>query len=93
MDKPIDEIRQLFPLSLSQRSICDLERTFSGTSINAISTTISVKGRTDILLLERALNIVLSSDISLRTRIKLRENTPMQYFAKYEEEHFRFFNY
>ncbi len=89
----VGENNELFPLSLNQRNIWDLERVLSGTSINTISTTVSAKGRADVYLLEKALNIVLSTDMSLRTRITMDGAVPMQYHADYEEERFPFYDF
>ena len=43
----------LFPLSLSQLNILNLERTLQGTSVNNISTTIRINGCVDFALLQK----------------------------------------
>lgn len=83
----------VFPLSLSQRNIWDLERTFEGTSINNISTTLRIHGQVNFTLLQKTLNLVIASDVSLRTRIILREDTPVQYSAPYMEESFPVYDF
>ena len=54
----------VFPLSQSQQNIWNLERTFAGTSINNISTTIRIHGRIDFVLLQKSIQMVLEADIS-----------------------------
>ncbi|MGI5970973.1 MAG: amino acid adenylation domain-containing protein [Oscillospiraceae bacterium] len=78
----------VFPLSLNQRNIWDLEQAYPGTSINVISTTIRVSGRVNFLLLQKALSLVLEADASLRTRLTLMDAEPMQYHAPFENESF-----
>lgn len=84
---------ELFPLSLSQRNIWDLERSFAGTSINNISTTIRIRGRLDFPLLQRSLNLVLASDESLRARLLLQNGEPYQYHAPFSPEQFPVFDF
>ncbi len=79
---------ELFPLSSNQKNIWDLERTFSGKSINSISSTIRFKGKIDFLLMEKALNQVLLNDISLRTQLTIKEGGPCQYHVPYKESRF-----
>ncbi len=84
---------EIFPLSLSQRNIWDLERSFAGTSINNISTTIRIRGRLDFPLLQRSLNLVLASDESLRARLLLQSGQPYQYHAAFSPEQFPVFDF
>ena len=84
---------ELFPLSLSQINIFHLEQLHGGTSINNICSTIRIRGRFDISLLQRCLNQVLQEDDTLRTRIVLQGNKPMQYHAAYRPEQFRFYDF
>ena len=58
-----------FPLSWSQRNIWNVEKSFSGTSINNICATIHIKGTLDIALLQKALNLVVQKDSSLRAEL------------------------
>lgn len=73
-------------LSLNQRNIWNLEKSFAGTPINNISTTIRIQGRVDFALLKKSIHMVLASDASLRTRIVLRDGEPVQYTQDWEEE-------
>lgn len=87
------EHRNMFPLSLSQKNIWDLERTFEGTSINNISTTLRISGRVDFSVLQQTLHMVLSSDPTLRTRIALVEGEPMQYISRSVQERFPVYDF
>lgn len=81
--------RHLFPLSLSQKNIWNLECSMKGTSVNNISSTVQIEGRVDHVLIQKSIRLVLESDDSLRTRIVLsEEGEPFQYHAEYEEEDF-----
>lgn len=87
------EHRNMFPLSLSQRNIWDLERIFEGTSINNISTTLRINGRVDFAILQKTLNLILSVDPSLRTRITMQDGEPMQYSVQLTQEHFPVYDF
>ena len=77
---------ETYPLSLSQQNIWDVERACPDTSINNICTTLRIQGRVDFSALQRAINLVLEADGSLRTRITLSGRTPVQYQAPYHPE-------
>lgn len=80
---------ELYPLSASQLNIWRLEQALPGTSVNNICETIHINGIFDVVLLQKCLNIIVESDSSLRTRIKLNdEMLPVQYEAQYEKQHF-----
>lgn len=85
--------QHVFPLSLSQHNIWDLERSFFGTSINSISTTIRIRGRVDFSILQKTLNLVLEADSSLRTRILLQDGVPMQTQSPFVPEQFPVFDF
>ncbi|MGI6751209.1 MAG: amino acid adenylation domain-containing protein [Anaerovoracaceae bacterium] len=84
---------EFFPLSLNQLNIWNLELTFPGTSINNISTTIRIRGRIDLPLLQKSIDRVVASDGSLRTRITLVNNRPKQYHHAYCQETFPVFDF
>ena len=86
MDTPHIENQALYPLSLNQQNIWDVERACPATSINNICTTLHIHGRANFPLLQRSVNLVLSADPSLRARITLRGKTPMQYQAPFQKE-------
>lgn len=87
------ERKDLFQLSLSQRNIWDLERTFDGTSINNISTTLRINGRVDFTVLQDTLNQVVAADPSLRTQIILRDDVPMQYSVPFLRDIFPVYDF
>lgn len=76
----------LYPLSLSQQNIWDIERACPDTSINNICTTLRIQGRVDFSALQRSVNLVLEADGSLRTQITLSDKTPVQYQAPFRPE-------
>ena len=76
----------LYPLSLNQRNIWDVERACPDTSINNICTTLHIQGRINFSVLQRSVDLVLSADPSLHARIVLQDKTPMQYQAAYQPE-------
>ena len=59
-----------FPLSQSQQNIWDLEKAYSGTSINHITTSVRIQGQFRLDLLQKSIRLLLESDSSLRTRIE-----------------------
>lgn len=85
--------KNIFPLSLSQLNIWDLERAFEGTSINNIATTLRINGRIDLALMQQALSSVISADPTLRTRIIMQDSIPMQYSAEYTDETFPVYDF
>ncbi|MBO5778441.1 MAG: amino acid adenylation domain-containing protein [Clostridia bacterium] len=91
MNKEICEKR--FPLSLSQLNILNLERSFPGTSINNISTTIRITGRLDFPVLQKSISLVLENDASLRTRLVEEDGTVLQYHARYVKETFPVYDF
>lgn len=80
------ELPDFYPLSIGQKNIWDVERACPETPINNICTTLRIQGRLNFPLLQRSVNLVLSADSSLRTRITLQGKTPMQYQAAFQTE-------
>jgi len=76
----------MYPLSLSQQNIWDIERACPDTPINNICTTLRIQGRVDFSALQRSVDLVLAADGSLRTRVALREKTPLQYQVPFRAE-------
>ena len=75
-----------YPLSLSQQNIWDVERACPDTSVNNICTTLRIQGRVDFSALQRAINLVLEADSSLRTRITFSDRLPVQYQVPFHPE-------
>ena len=82
-----------FPLSLSQNNILNLERILMGTSMNNISTTIRISGRLDFPALQKSIQLVLESDVSLRTRLIEEDGVVLQYHVPYEQEEFPVYDF
>ena len=82
-----------FPLSLSQLNILNLERTFPGTSINNISTTVRIKGHLDYPLLQESIHRILENDGSLRTQLVTVDGRLMQYHAPYTRADFPVYDF
>lgn len=93
MEQFRSEERILFPLSLSQQNIWSLEQACPETSINHISTTLRIHGRVDLALLQQSIELVLAADPSLRARIVLQGETPMQYHAPFTAEQFPIYDF
>jgi len=83
----------LFPLSLSQLNILNLERTLTGTSVNNISTTMRICGRVDFVLLQQSINLVIENDPSLRIQLVDNDGTMMQYSAPFVREEFPVYDF
>ncbi|MEG1500756.1 MAG: amino acid adenylation domain-containing protein, partial [Clostridiales bacterium] len=58
-----------------------------------ISTTIAIKGRLNFNLLQKTLNLLLASDVSLRTRFIIKEDEVWQYHSPFTEEQFAIFDF
>ncbi|MDD3347414.1 non-ribosomal peptide synthetase [Oscillibacter sp.] len=82
-----------FPLSLSQQNIWSLEQACPGTSINNICTTLRIRGRVDLTVLQQSVDLVLAADASLRTRIALHDRLPVQYQAAFVQEQFPVYDF
>ncbi|MEA4853040.1 MAG: amino acid adenylation domain-containing protein [Christensenella sp.] len=84
---------ETFALSLSQQNIWNIEQSYQGTSINNISSTMRIKGRFDVAALQACLNAVVKADASLRTRIVLDGENPVQYYEPFQTEQFPVFDF
>jgi len=82
-----------FSLSLSQLNILNLERSFPGTSINNISTTVRINGHLDYPLLQESIHLVLESDSSLRTQLATIDGELMQYHVPYKRVDFPVYDF
>lgn len=64
-----------------------------GTSVNVISVTIRISGYFDVALVNKSLNHLIKTDSSLRTRIKLENGQPHQYYADFWPENYPFYDF
>lgn len=93
MQETVYTIENTSPLSLSQENIWSLEQSFPGTPMNNICATMRIRGRLDVALIQKSLNMVIESDPSLRTRIVLVDGVPRQYSAAHTEVPAPFFDF
>ena len=89
----LDVMAEKYPLSNSQTNIWNLEQTYRGTSINVISETIRIRGTFDITIVQKCLNLILAADGSLRMRVTLVDQVPMQYEAPYRKQQFPVYDF
>ena len=76
-----------YPLTYPQRNIYKTEITYPGTPIGIITATMRiVDDDIDFDKMEKALNMIIEHNDSLRIRIKLIDREPRQYFSEYEYE-------
>ena len=83
----------VFPLSLSQQNILNLERSLPGTSVNNISTTVRFKGHLDFPLLQESIHRVLENDASMCMRLKMEAGEMVQYHVPYVREDFPVYDF
>ncbi len=93
MQKKLWTLENTQPLSLSQENIWSLEQSFPGTPMNNICATMRIRGRLDVALIQKSLNMIIESDPSLRTRLVFVDGVPRQYCAAYAEVPAPFFDF
>ena len=93
MPKKLWTLENTQPLSLSQENIWSLEQSFPGTPMNNICATMRIRGRLDVALIQKSLNMIIESDPSLRTRFVFVDGVPRQYCAAYAEVPAPFFDF
>ena len=74
---------ELYPLSHPQNRIWFSEKLHPGTGMWNNAGTVKITGEINFPLLERAVNLILEKCHSLRTRIKIVGDKPMQYINPY----------
>lgn len=74
----------LYDLTSSQNSIWVTEKYFPNTNIGNICGNLFIEQKVDFSLLEKALNIYVQKNDSIRLHIVLDENTPKQYVNNYK---------
>jgi fengycin family lipopeptide synthetase D len=72
-------------LSESQKSIWYLEKAYPGTSLNIVAGNLRLKGEVLYPALEKALNIFVKTNDSMRLRITENDGIAMQYVSEYGE--------
>jgi len=82
------EQQQRYPLSAQQKGIWYTEKFHSGTSIAGISATKRLKMPIDFSLLEKAINLVIENNDSMRINVCMADNEPRQYVAPHRYRNF-----
>jgi len=76
-----------FPLTYPQKNIYKTEITYPGTPIGLITATMRiVDDNIDFGKMEKALNLIIEHNDSMRIRIKIIDREPRQYFSEYKYE-------
>jgi len=74
-----------YPLTSPQLSIWYTERMYPGTSISNIAGSLRIKGKVDLEILDKAINLFIKNNDGIRLRICLDdEGNPKQYVSEYE---------
>lgn len=84
---------QYYPLTHPQKGIWYTEKLHPGTSIANIAGTIKLKEALDYSLLEKAINILIEKNDSLRLHFVETENGPRQYVSRYSYCKLDFFDF
>ena len=80
---------KLYDLTIPQKSIYLTEQYASGTSINLISGDMIFEEKVDSSLIEKALNIYIQTNDSIRLRICMVDGSPKQYISPYTPLHLK----
>lgn len=73
-----------YSLTGAQKSIWDIEKYYENTCINNISGTLTISDKVDVKILEKAINIFIQENDSMRIKICIVKDKPKQYISKYE---------
>ena len=79
----MDNIK-LYDLTIPQKSIYLTEQYASGTTINLISGDVVFEENVNLSLIEKALNIYIKKNNSMRIRICMLDGHPKQYISEYK---------
>lgn len=89
----MDNPAEFYSLTHPQKGIWYTEKLYPGTSIGNIAGTVKIKGEIDYSLLEKAVNLVIEKNDSLRLRIIEEDNGPKQYVSRYNYCRLDFFDF
>lgn len=84
---------KLYPLTNAQKSIWHIVKFYPNTTYVNLAIRVRIRECVDYELLNRAINIVISDNDSMRTRIVESGKEPEQYFAEYKENQFEFLDF
>lgn len=79
----MDSDIKYYPLTHPQKGIWYTEKLYPGTSIGNVAGTVKIKGNIDYSLLEKAVNLVVEKNDSLRLHFVEVDNEPKQYLKPY----------
>jgi len=82
-----------YPLTHPQKGIWYIEKLYPNTSIGNIAGTFKIRGDIDYFHLEKAINMVLEQNDSLRFRIIEIDGEPKQYISEYSYAKLDFFDF
>jgi len=77
-----------YPLTFPQQSIWDIERFYGNISYTNIATTVVIREKINMDLLEEAINIILLQHEALRLRLVENEGEPRQYISQFSKNQF-----
>ena len=83
------ENKEIYELTNPQKSIWATEQFFTGTDVNNIAATLTIKENVDLEILNKAINIFLQNNKSFSLKFKMQEGKLMQYFTKMTEINFQ----
>ena len=75
--------KELYNLTYPQKSIWLTEQFYSNTNIANVSGTLTIHEKVNFKILEKALNMFVKNNDSMRIKLTLVENTPKQYIGEY----------
>lgn len=75
--------KELYNLTYPQKSIWLTEQFYSNTNIANVSGTLTIHEKVNFNILEKALNMFVKYNDSMRIKLTLVENTPKQYIEEY----------
>lgn len=73
-----------YPLTHPQKAVWFTEKLHPGTSIGNVAATLRMKGTIDFSVLEKAINLFIKNNDSMRLRIIEIDGEPKQYFSEYQ---------
>ncbi len=84
---------EYYPLTHPQKGIWYTEKLYPDTSIGIIAGTLRIEENVDFIILEKAINLFIKKNDSMRIRIAEIEGKPYQYFSDYEYYHIDFLDF
>lgn len=82
-----------YPLTHPQLGIWYTEKMYPGTSIGVVAGTRKIKEKVDVELLDRAINLLIKNNDSLRLHFTEIDGEPVQYFVEYKYKKIDFFDF